>query len=995
MLEALRGVVEERLHLALIEAADLQGYLTLDALQKAGLLAAYDPARLMLVIQVPPRLRRTSVLTVLGRDGPLPGAEIARPGSVSGFLNVRLAQDLLWAHGRESSPKRQALRAGFESAVNVKGWVVEGVGDLLEASPPVWSRAEVRLVRDVPAWAVRFTAGDLTTPGAGFQPSRTLLGFSATRQFILDPSRQVFPEEDVTLTLERPSTIEVLINGRRARTLKLQAGPHDLRGLLLDLGSNELELVVTDDLGVQQRVTKRVGLASGQLAPGVAEFSYSLGVPVAPGPVIVSRDWNTPTVHLLHRHGLTRALTLGGSVQADPDAQVLALDPVLGTYWGSFAGTVAITHREGTLGYAAGPRYELQGGGNAPSGAYRFGLGAEYRSQGFTLVGGLASTLPSYALNSFYSRSFGAGFFGRASVEGRAQGVDLARSYTGGLSFAKYFTNGLGVMIDTTAGVLAGSDRELRGRLNLIWIWATSRRSVQSITDAGTGGEPNSQLTFNQDYNTGSTGLRTSVGVGRDAFGNRINESVNYRGQRAEVDVSHRMVSPANAPGDLSSLIQTRLGTAVVFADGVFAASRPVTNSFAIVVPSRSLQGQWIGVNPQLQGYAGAVDGLGPAVLPDLQPYAWSTLRMKAPELPVGYSLGNEARALRATYRNGTLVRVGEEGTVILRGVLRDASGAPLALSAGVIERLADDARAPLPFFTNRTGRFALGALRPGRYQLRLDEAGRAVPFSIPEGAAGVYDLGQVSVAQPGPERTAFPYDRTPAAPADLFSTVRGRLFRDRNANGNWDADEPTFAGVRVRAGAVTATTDGDGLYRLERVMGPEAVLKVDAPEQMPFNMVPVERRLAIQGSEFSADLLTPASRIPVATEAPFQVTLPEGKVRVQPLDRKRLALVPWVAGVPLKAAERRQLEQIGRRVFESKGMRLLVVVSSPTAGPLRGAVKQALRGAQALQRYLKATQLVPSSRVAAAVLEPQPGLSNPVGHIDLLLVRVEGPAHP
>lgn len=1017
ILKALEPVLQEEAHAALAESVDPQGFLPFSALQAHGLAAAYDPARLVIKVDVPPRLRRTSVHTVASRNAPPPDTEVATSSRVSGFLNARLSQDLLWAHGRGDSPVRQPLKLGLESAINVRGWVLEGRGEVLEGEPTRFTRGDVRLVRDVPEWAVRFVAGDLTTPTAGFQPSRSLLGLSASRQFALDPSRQMLPEEAVTFVLERPSRVDVLVNGRQVRSLQLQAGPQDLRGMLLDLGSNELELVITDDQGTQQRVTKRVGLATGQLAPGVSEFSYSVGFPLQQGSLTLARDWSTPTVHLVHRQGLGHALTLGGSLQADPVTQALGLEQVWGTYWGSVSATGALSHREGLLGYAAGLRYELRRGGKADAGLWTLGLGGEYRDEAFTLAGELPTERPSYLLSTYYSQSFGGGFNARLSLEARAQGAVLTPGYGGTLSLTKSFRNGLALMLDTTARTLTGGERELRGRLNLVWAWPEARRAVTALTDYSTVSGPSGQLTVNQQFDRGSTTVNATAGVMHDATSDRVSESLTYRGQRAEAEISHRMTSPASARGNLESVVQTRVGMALVFADGLFALSRPVTNSFAIVVPNDALRGQWIGVNPTGKGYSAAADGLGPAVLPDLQPYAWSTLRVGAPELPVGYSLGAEAHSLKPTYRNGTVVRVGEEGSVLLRGVLRDASGAPVALSAGTVERLDGDApEEPVAFFTNRTGRFALGALKPGKYQLKLVDGAQPTRFSIPEGSVGVFDLGRLDTGRPGAEviakvvnitRESLPgapealAPRSPAAPAAepalvaLPSTVRGRLYGDRNANGTWDADEPTFAGVRVKAGSVTATTDEDGRYVLEKVAGPEAVLAVDTPDELPFGAVPGDKRLSIGAPEVLADLLAPAARFPMAPRGVFDVSLPEGRVNVTQLEKARFPLVSWVAGLPLSDAEAQKLEKLSARVHEDKAFRLLVVAYTQTTGSLRGAVKRASLGGRALQRYLQATQFVPGARLALTVVEPLPGLEDPLGHIDLVLVRVEGADAP
>lgn len=1014
VLAALEGLLPDEQQAQLATAVEPSGHLPLRALRALGLEAAYDPSRLAIVIHIPARLRRTRVST-LGRRTALEGAELVPTSRLSGFLNFRMAQDLGWVHGPEGSSQRQPLRLGVEGAFNVAGWVLEGRGEVAEGPQAGWSRGDVRLVRDDPAHAVRWVAGNIATPTRGFQPGRSLLGVSATRNFSLDPSRQIMPEEAMSFSLERPSKVEVLINGQLVQTLQLAAGPQDLRGLLLDLGSNELELLITDDLGTQQRITKRVGLASGQLGPGVSEFAYSAGVPLAQASLQTGYDWARPTLHLVHRRGLGQAFTLGGSVQADPTAQTLSLEPLWATFLGSVSTTAALSHQAGELGYAAGARYELQRGGKGQGLLSTFGIGGEYRSLAFAPPGELlAAPRPAAVLSAFYGQALGAGFQGRLGGEARVQGAGARPGYAATFSLSKSFRNGLLLMMDTSARMTAEQGQELRGRLNLMWAFPESRRTVTALTQVSDGSGPSSELAVNQELQAGSATVNATAGLGQDALSRRSFESLRYRGQRAEAEVTHRLVDPTVPDGAMNSVVQARVGMALVFADGLFALSRPVTNSFAIVAPTRALEGQWIGVNPGTTGYSGAADWLGPAVLPDLQPYAASRLRVAAPDLPMGYSLGEEERVLRPTYRSGTVVRVGEEGSVLLRGVLRDEQGAPVALTSGTVVRMAEALEEPVAFFTNRTGRFVLPALRPGAYLLRLDGAPQGVHFSIPEGSVGVFELGQVALdtAMDGAERegrelvaTEVRLDRTtevpvaePAAPALASvtpSTLRGRLYGDRNANGITEPEEPVFPNVRVGAAGVAATTDSEGQYELKGLTGTEVVLRVETPEALPFGMVPAERTVALAAPEVSADLLLPAARFPMAPSGAFTVALPEGRVRAVQLDKASFPLAAWVAGLPLSRDESSRLAGLAERVHESKQLRLLVVARAQTQGKLRGAVKRAFLGAKALQRYLQATQLVPGKKLGITVVEALPGFESPLGQIDLVLVRVEGAAEP
>jgi hypothetical protein len=63
----------------------------------------------------------------------------------------------------------------------------------------------------------------------------------------------------------------------------------------------------------------------------------------------------------------------------------------------------------------------------------------------------------------------------------------------------------------------------------------------------------------------------------------------------------------------------------------------------------------------------------------------------------------------------------GSDASLSATGQVLDAVGTPVALQAGEATVVGATQPAPVPFFTNRNGRFVLQGLMPGRYQLRMN----------------------------------------------------------------------------------------------------------------------------------------------------------------------------------------------------------------------------------------------------------------------------------
>jgi outer membrane usher protein len=938
LLEALKQSLREAEHGALQEAVDAQGLVSTADLKAAGLEAAFDPARLEVRVGVPPQLRRTTESS-LGQEARIP-EDAVRAGRVSGFLNLRAAQDLSVAPGAAglpstAAPARLPFRLGLEGALNVEGWVLEGRGGLSEDPSAPWDVRDVRLVRDFPASALRVTAGDFGPPARLLGASRRLLGVNVSRDAALDPSRQRLPSESLSFFLERPSRVEVLVNGQQVRSLQLPAGPHDLRGLALDPGPNALELVITDDVGGQQRMTRRAGLANTQLAAGLDQFSLSAGVPqdaLAPATglgALTGFAWTSPAVHAAYRYGVDPRLTLGAELSADAGAQAAALEGVWATFYGNLGATGSLSRAPadgapaGALAWAGQVQYELQTRGEGVVQRSVFTLTGGYRSGGFRQPGAapLDAVPPDAAAPSAVSvgaqlgNSFADGFYTRLSGEARLEGAEQRATARTGLTLGKSWRSGLGVMADVShqmrpapaAGGPGGpggggaAAHALSGRLSLTWAWPEQRRSVALSAETGPAG-PSGQVSAQQSVTALRGQVDASAQASYSAGGQGLQDGLRYRGARAQVELNHRTGWQEGFGRSTGHVMEARLGTALVFADGMLAWSRPVTGSFAVVAPHEALRGQRIGVNPSALGDGASIDGLGPAVVPDLQPYALSAVRLDTAEVPVGYSVGTGSYSVVPAYRSGSLIRVGEAGSTFARGWLLDAAGQPVAVSSGMVLPEAGGGT-PKFVFTNRTGRFALGGLEPGRYTLAVDDSPLRFVLEVPEAHEGLLDLGRL---------------RPVGAPA-----------------------LPT---------AVASAT----------------------PAPKP-GVAPAPAALALGPDEVA-------------------VELPGGPARAKRLEQARFPLAVWAAGVPLSEEESQSIEALAQKVFADKALRLLVVAHVQTTGQRPGVEKLATRGGNALKRYLMGVQQVPGSRVLTRVQLPEAGVQDPLGHIELVLVRLEAP---
>jgi outer membrane usher protein len=310
------------------------------------------------------------------------------PSQFSGYLTIRGGEQFIISNISNdlSSSKigRQPLNLNFDTALNWNGWVVEGNFSFLERAQPAWNRGDFRLVRDDLDNALRYVAGDLAVPVVGYQISKPLMGLTIARNYGLQPYLITRPISQYEFFLENPSRVEVFSNGRLVQTLRLNAGQQDIRNLSLSSGVNDVQLIITDDVGRVQRLDFANAIAANLLAPNIQQFAYSFGFPNTTINGQKGYDWATPTLVVSHRMGISNILTLGGYLQADRNQQLVGLEGVLATTLGNIAWDAALSNANQIgLGMAARLRYDfIKTGSNNPL-DQTFGFTIEHRGASF------------------------------------------------------------------------------------------------------------------------------------------------------------------------------------------------------------------------------------------------------------------------------------------------------------------------------------------------------------------------------------------------------------------------------------------------------------------------------------------------------------------------------------------------------------------------------------------------------------------------------------
>jgi len=707
-------------------------------LAKAGLEVSYDPRTLELQFLIPAERRATRSLSVAALDSTQVG-QVLRPAEVSAYLNIRSSVDLV----------EDGFDKGFASPVTLLDGAFR-LGDVVAESDAIWSpgatgsdfqRLGSRFVYDDMKHLVRITAGDLQTQAQGFQSAPDIAGLSIYRSYsVLNPQQIIRPRGDRSFRLERPATVEVVVNGQQVRRLQLGPGNYNLRDFPFAQGANDVRVNILDDTGRSESLRFDMFLDQSQLAKGLSEFGFYAGVkaPLGPDGPVYSNEW---MVSGFYRRGILDSLTAGVNVQADKDAQMIGAEAVVSTPLGTLGSHVAWSHvrgvGDGMAFQATFRRQFVRADGQADS----LNLFAEHRSRRFAPVSFFLPDNPyAYELGGGYSHSFGPSFYAGADArfsKGRGTVPDV-HSYR--------LTGGWRITPTASLGAETRWQQDSRGRefsaLLTLTIRLGTSASLRSEFDTR---DNRARVAYQAIHGAGVGSYNVTADVERSDFGGAASVNASYFTNRAELGFSHYGNFTRDFTTSTNQRSSFRLGTSIAMADGAVSVARPIYDSFAIVHPHPSLKRADVVVDPTPFGYAANTGTLKAATMPSLSSYADRTITVDAKHATPGVDIGQGSFRLFPSYRSGYALQVGSDYNVTAMGQMLDVDGAPVALVAGTATELGKPDRPPLTIFTNRQGRFGATGLAPGKWRLQMLDAKKSTyEIDIPTKAEGVIRLGEI-----------------------------------------------------------------------------------------------------------------------------------------------------------------------------------------------------------------------------------------------------------
>lgn len=684
--------------------------ISIDELKSAGLQAVWDPGLLTidLTVSIADKEKRDIEIAQLEREDK---GLFQKPANFSIFGNIRTSLDYThkgYAKGLHDpyfdiNLGGRIFGLAFENEISY-----DTGGDGLR-------RDATRFVFDNEKKAIRTLFGDVRPQVRGYQSGSEILGITIGSAYqSIQPYKNLRPRGEGSFSLEEPSNVDVVINGRVVNRLRLDSGNYDLKDFPFLEGENRVQFIVEDRTGKRELAKFDLFFDRSLLAKGLAEWAFSAGSTSKRG--IDGPDYSDGKFYAsgFYRKGISNSVTMGGNLQLLDKSGLVGFEMLRATKLGVFGIDLANSWSDNGNGSAVNLSFNRNVSQGEEKGAINWGLAASARSEKFGSTNLFtANNSQEFDASVFLSRYLGGGgsLYSSANYS-KSRGL-FDDTWSVRFGYGKRINANIGFNADLSYN---------KNRLNDDWVFRIqiTSRFGRSGTSVLSYENRDQRLSFNvQQSGTSNYGQwSANADIDNSKFASGINAGAFLAANRADLGISHSTSFDNGFSSISDERTSLRIATAFGFADGAFAWGRPVFGAFAIPVAHESLKGRKLIID-NANGNGASSSVFGPPLIGSIPNYSRRDLSVDVEDLPAGYDLGTGIISLRAPYNAGYKIVIGNADnlTVIARAI--SPEGEPIPFIAGIAKRTSDNKK--IDIFTNGKGVFAASGLGPGEWEILLD----------------------------------------------------------------------------------------------------------------------------------------------------------------------------------------------------------------------------------------------------------------------------------
>jgi outer membrane usher protein len=611
-----------------------------------------------------------------------------------------------------------------------------------------------------------FVLGDQFANSGDLGSSVNLGGIGFSKIYQLDPYFITEPLFNIKGTAQFPSEADIYMDGVLVSRRPIAPGQFELKNIYSFTGSHMVDVVLKDPFGNVQRIAFPLYMSSQLIREGLHEYSYNAGF-LREQYGIKSNEYGEPVLSAFHRYGVTSALNIGARAEASDDISNAGVSTAFTLpYFGAFVLSGAGSSADHAKGVAGSFQHSYQ------IGSFNTNVQLREYSRNYATV----AAHPSSPSMTRYASSVSAGFqlypIGSFSLghltnethEGALTRV-MSANYSRGLTrtMSLFATASATRTVDTTYGFFIG-------------INFTPAKDIRGAA----------QYSRTGDTNTETLQLQKDIPVG-EGIGYRASLSRSDRG--ASTSYSFNPGFQYNAPYGiytLDSAIQNSGGRttetytasaagALVYAGGFYGLSRPVNDSFSIVMVE-NLRDATVRNNGQ---EIGVTDFSGRMVIPSHASYGQNRISLDLKNLPLDYSISGvnqeisppiwsgfcvSFQTLRVRALIGTLYmqKAGEKMPLEFVDIIMEVNEQEVTFPTGKGGEFYMENGLPEDTVSNKVDKQSCRSIAerrksggkvimPGTYQARVEYDGAVCEFDIifPSTEEAITDIGDIICTLP------------------------------------------------------------------------------------------------------------------------------------------------------------------------------------------------------------------------------------------------------
>jgi len=710
------------------------------------------------------------------------------PSDYSGYINFGLNQSYIHEGGYLF--KKPFLF--WQSNSWLDGLVIQTKGKFNEFDKERVSLDGVVFIKDFPEQQTRFLTGQVFSDLYGYQDLGNLWGIQYSRFFF----KPFIPPMDSThtyfLSLDKLSYVDIYVNQSKINSFLLSQGRYNFKSFPLIYGKNFIKFNISskenpsDNYQIMQTIYKKPDRISQQ----ITDFSYTLGVPV--NSKDDSFDYSKTKFLGFYSKSINSDWDSNYYGQMSLSRELLGMDFLLYQSKGnSKFGLNQTWSQSGDLGIALESQYQF------PISPESFldsqSLSLAYRTKGFGITD--LYVLPYDNLSLNYSSSFKFstynGVQSRFSLSNENQflKVDLSlatwyvknmydvlnfnltssfKPYTSSIVKANlsYANNSKGSKIsfflntqfqDSVFSLFSGITFIFDIANTHVFNFGVESDRLQTYATSGYSGLIDENIKFdtgyklplqiptqNNYYASSSYKKKDIVFSTKTMFSNIREGSIestflNYENQRGFLNfvyLQNQLYVPDKG-WVFSSYSNFNLSTAIAYAGGNFAISKPINGSFILAHPAPISKNSSIFLN-----VIHSIDDFGNCVIP-VSSFYRGDLRITDLQSDLkNFNLYKRKYRYYLPHFAGASVMVGDGASLFLQGRLINNIGVPLSNVMVEVIPVSGGGIVKQSILTDNEGYFQI-FLNPGRYQL-LSKNRDDLYMVVPDLEDSMYDLGEI-----------------------------------------------------------------------------------------------------------------------------------------------------------------------------------------------------------------------------------------------------------